>query len=72
MLYSDIIRDAVYSSRSQQHNIERWGREDGNKYLKKILFTTVPKPFVQDYTTRIKKNCARIADVLDLDKITEP
>ena len=24
------------------------------------------------YTTWIKKNCARIADVLDLDKITEP
>ena len=30
-----MIRDAVCSSRSQQHNIERWGGEDGNWIPKK-------------------------------------
>ena len=30
-----MIHDAVCSSRSQQHNIERWGGEDGNWISKK-------------------------------------
>ena len=31
----DMIRDGVHSSRSQQHNIERWGGEDGNGISKR-------------------------------------
>ena len=47
----DMIRDAVCSSRSQQHNIERWGGEDGNwiskkKKPKKLNYVQVSQLFL--------------------------
>ena len=60
----------------------------GNEYQYNVIFCCylhqMPRPKLNliayrthttkwhSYTTWIKKNCARIADVLDLDKITEP